>query len=74
MSRKGSLDMVMKNMDPERATKILARTLFKELRNNGFDHKDILNFSKEIVECTADDMRRNRAQEDSSRKDRLLIG
>ncbi len=66
--------MVMKNMDPERAAKILAKTLFKELIKNGFAHKDIINLSKEIVECTAADLRRSRSEEGQSHKDRLLIG
>ena len=40
----------MKNMDPERATKILARSLYKELRRNGFADKDVINFSREMIE------------------------
>ena len=74
MSRRGSLDMIVKNMDPERATKILAKTLFKELMKNGFSNKDIVNFSKEMLECMALEMKKNTSTEASNSKDRLLIG
>jgi hypothetical protein len=74
MSRRGSLDMVMKNMEPERATKILARSLYKELRRNGFNDKDVINFSREIIECMSQEMRKETASKATQEKDRLLIG
>ena len=74
MSRKGNLDIILKNMDTDRATKILARSLYKELVSNGFSNKDIINFSKEILDHMASEMRRQADTEASSRKDRQLIG
>ena len=74
MSRRGNLDMIMKNMDSSRATKILAKTLYKELVNNGFSNKDIINFSKEMLDFMAAEMRKGYTTEASDKKDRLLIG
>jgi uncharacterized protein Smg (DUF494 family) len=74
MSRKGNLDIILKNMDTERATKILARSLYKELVSNGFSNKDIINFSKEMLDHMASEMRKQAESEASSKKDRLLIG
>lgn len=74
MSRKGNLDIILKNMDTTRATKILAKSLYKELIRNGFTNKDVINFSKEILEHMALEMRREATLEDAGRKDRLLIG
>ncbi len=74
MSKKGSFDMIMKNMDADRATKILAKSLYRELRGNGFSNKDIVNFSKEMVECIAREVNEEPSAEVSSEKDRLLIG
>lgn len=74
MSRKGNLDIILKNMDTTRATKILAKSLYKELIHNGFTNKDVINFSKEILDHMALEMRRDATLEDAGRKDRLLIG
>lgn len=75
MNRKGNLDMVMKNMEPERATKILAKSLYKELRKNGFMERDIINFSRDIIECMAGDIKRDAvAERNSKQSQRLLIG
>jgi len=74
MSRAGNLDIILKNMDTTRATKILAKSLYKELIRNGFTNKDIINFSKEIIDHMAQEMRRDATLEDAGRKDRLLIG
>jgi hypothetical protein len=74
MSRRGTLDMVMKNMEPERATKILARSLYKELRRNGFTDKDVVNFSREIIECMSQEMKKHPTSKTAQEKDRLLIG
>lgn len=74
MSRKGNLDIILKNMDTTRATKILAKSLYKELLRNGFTNKDVINFSKEILDHMAQEMRREATLEDAGRKDRLLIG
>lgn len=74
MSRKGNLDIILKNMDTDRATKILARSLYKELVSNGFTNKDIINFSKEILDHMASEMRKQAESDASGKKDRLLIG
>jgi hypothetical protein len=74
MSRKGNLDIILKNMDTERATKILARSFYKELVSNGFSNKDIINFSREILDHMASEMRKQAESEASGKKDRLLIG
>ena len=74
MSRKGNLDIILKNMDTDRATKILAKSLYRELVGNGFSNKDIINFSKEMLDHMASEMRKQAESEASSRKDRLLIG
>jgi nickel-dependent lactate racemase len=74
MNRKGNLDIILKNMDATRATKILAKSLYKELIRNGFNNKDVINFSKEMLDHMAQEMRREATQEDAGRKDRLLIG
>jgi hypothetical protein len=75
MNRRGNLDMVMKNMEPERATKILAKSLYKELRKNGFAESDIISFSREIIECMANDIRKETSiTKQAGQMDRLLIG
>jgi hypothetical protein len=75
MNRRGNFDMVMKNMEPERATKILAKSLYKELRKNGFAETDIISFSREIIECMANDMRKETSvTKQAGQMDRLLIG
>ena len=74
MSRKGNLDIILKNMDTTRATKILAKSLYKELLRNGFTNKDVINFSKEILDHMALEMRRDATLEEADRKDRLIIG
>ncbi|HDP23872.1 MAG TPA: hypothetical protein ENN34_00355 [Deltaproteobacteria bacterium] len=74
MSKRGNLDIVLKNMDTPRATKILARSLYKELVRNGFSNKDIINFSKEMIDNVALEMRKDATSEDIRARDRLLIG
>ena len=74
MSRRSNLDIILKNMDTEKATKILAKSLYRELVNNGFTNKDIINFSKEMLDHMAAEMRKQAGVDASSKKDRLLIG
>jgi hypothetical protein len=74
MSKRSNLDIILKNMDTERATKILAKSLYRELVNNGFANKDIINFSKEMLDHMSSEMRKQAESEASSKKDRLLIG
>jgi len=74
MSRRSNLDIILKNMDTEKATKILAKSLYRELVNNGFTNRDIINFSKEMLDYMASEMRKQAGAAASSKKDRLLIG
>ena len=74
MNKKTGLDMVMKNMDPDRATKILARSFYKEMKKNGFANRDIINFSREIVECMAMDIFKTSECAEESKKVSRLIG
>lgn len=74
MSRKGNLDIILKNMDSDRATKILAKSLYKELVSNGFTNKDIITFAKEMLDHMSSEMRKQAATESSGKRDRLLIG
>ena len=75
MNGTGNIDMIMKNMEPERATKILAKSLYKELRKNGFAESDIISFSSEIIEYMANDIRKETSiTRLAGQKDRLLVG
>ena len=40
-----------------KGTKILAKTLFKELRGNGYSTKQILSLSTELIELVTNDLR-----------------
>ena len=72
--RKRNLDIIFKNMDTDKATKILAKSLYRELIRNGFTNKDVVNFSKEILDYMAQEMRKEATSEDSKKKERLFIG
>ncbi len=75
MSRRSNLDIILKNMDTAKATKILAKSLYKELVNNGFTNRDIINFSREMLDYMASEMKKQAGADASgSKKDRLLIG
>jgi len=74
MNRRGNFNIILKNMDASRATKILAKTLYRELVGSGFSNRDIINFSKEIIDQMAEEMRKQATTEASGKKDRLLIG
>ncbi len=71
---KGDLYMMLKNMDTDKATKILAKSLYRQLIRNGFTNNDIINLSKEILDYMAQEMRKEVTSKDSNKKDRLLIG
>jgi len=72
MSRSGNLDIIFKNMGKDKATKTLAKSLYRELIHNGFKNKDIINLSKNILDHMAQEMNKE-ASEVSNKKDRLLI-
>ena len=74
MSRNGNIDMILKNMDTDKAIKILAKSLYRKLIRNGFTNKDVVNFSKEILDHIAKEMRNKATPKDFNKKDRLLIG
>lgn len=44
------LKLISQNMNSEKAVKLLAKTMYKELLSNGFSKKDIIFFCKEIVD------------------------
>jgi hypothetical protein len=45
-----------------KGTKILAKSLFKELRGNGYSPNQILNLSTELIELVTQDLRDEHAQ------------
>ena len=42
--------MISKNMTKEKAIKLLAKTMYKDLLKNDFSNTDIINFSRELIE------------------------
>ncbi len=44
------LKLVTNNVSNDKAIKILARSMYRELVNNGFSNLDIINFSREIID------------------------
>lgn len=42
--------MISKNMTKEKAIKILAKTMYKDLLKNDFSNTDIINFTRELIE------------------------
>lgn len=66
--------MIMQNMEASKATRILARTMYKEFVRNGFSRKDIINFSKEILDCLAADLKNHGRSEETEQRENLLIG
>jgi hypothetical protein len=45
-----------------RGTKILAKSLFKELRGSGYSTNQILNLSTELIELITQDLKDSQAQ------------
>jgi hypothetical protein len=41
--------IILKNMEPTKAVKLLAKTMHKEMLKNGFATKDIINFTNELL-------------------------
>ena len=66
--------MIFKNMDTDKAVKILAKSLYRKLILNGFTNNDVVNFSKEILDHMAQEMRNEATSKDFNKKDRLLTG
>ncbi len=50
LMRKSQLNIVTDNTNTEKATKILAKSLYRELKKGGFSDSDIVNFSVALVE------------------------
>lgn len=44
------LKLITNNVSNEKAIKLLAKSMYKELVKNNFSNVDIINFAKEIVE------------------------
>jgi hypothetical protein len=72
--RKGNYDILLKNMDTDKAVRILAKSLYRELTRNGFTNKDVVNFAKEIFDHMAQEMHKESISKESTKKGRLLIG
>jgi broad-specificity NMP kinase len=45
-----------------KGTKILAKSLFKELRSNGYSTNQILNLSTELIDLVTQDLKNGHAQ------------
>jgi hypothetical protein len=45
-----------------KGTKILAKSLFKELRSNGYSANQILSLSTELIDLVTEDLREEHAQ------------
>ena len=48
----------------DRAGRILAKTIYRELRLNGFDHKQIVAIAGNLISHVTDDIRPDRAADD----------
>jgi hypothetical protein len=49
----------------ERASRILAKTIYRELRLNGFDHKQIVAIAGDLISQVTQDMRANRSSDEA---------
>ena len=49
--------MMVPSMMDNKATKILAKSLFKELRGNGYTANQILGLSTELIDLVTQDLR-----------------
>ena len=47
--------MIGRNLEPKRASKILAKTMYKQLIRMGFKEEDVIDFSREIIENLSTD-------------------
>jgi hypothetical protein len=57
-----------------KGTKILAKSLFKELRGNGYSPNQILNLSSELIELVTQDLRVEHAAGDAVPQPPVLDG
>jgi len=53
-----------------KGTRILAKSLFKELRGNGYSANQILSLSTELIDLVTQDLRDASAQAQESRESR----
>jgi hypothetical protein len=53
----GVLDMMVPTVLDAKGTKILAKSLFKELRGNGYSANQILSLSTELIDLVTQDLR-----------------
>lgn len=49
--------------DSRRAVSILARSLFKQMREQGYTHEQLVGLSSELIELISQEMRQGRANE-----------
>jgi hypothetical protein len=54
--------MMVPSMLDSKGTKILAKSLFKELRGNGYSANQILSLSTELIDLVTQDLRDSSAQ------------
>jgi hypothetical protein len=59
--------MTVPSMLDDKATQILARSLFKELRVNGYSPNQILGLTTELIELVTKDLRDGHASADAER-------
>jgi hypothetical protein len=59
--------MIVPSMLDEKATQILARSLFRELRCNGYSPNQILGLTTELIELVTRDLRDGHAAEGDGR-------
>lgn len=53
---------MMPGLLDNKGTKILAKSLFRELRGNGYSANQILNLSTELIDLVTQDLREEHAQ------------
>jgi hypothetical protein len=48
----------------DRAGRVMARTIYRELRHNGFDHKQIVSIAGDLIGQVTEDIRPDRSADD----------
>jgi hypothetical protein len=56
--------MIGRNLEPKKAAKVLAKTMYKELKKMNFTEADIIDFSREIINHMAIDIQNNKQVSD----------
>jgi hypothetical protein len=50
----------------QKAIRILAKSMYKRLKHDGFDHRHIVDFSTELLDLIASDVREKKASAKSA--------